>query len=106
LKWREAGHRFEAKPGVIDSLAGEQFLANRSGRTTAKHRRISRDVRVPSAVGVLLGGVEEQEVREVRQLASDDPWVGGRDQFHRDRAACWRCHRARVELKWRTGVHE
>ena len=53
----------------------------------------------------LFGGIEEEEMREMREPASDGPRLRGRDEFHRQRAAGRRRHRDRVELEWRARVH-
>ncbi|MFM8272636.1 MAG: hypothetical protein ACKODX_09920 [Gemmata sp.] len=53
-----------------------------------------------------LGAVEEQEVRQVGELASDRPRVRRGHEFDRQRAAGGRLHWHRVELEWRAGVHE
>jgi len=48
---------------------------------------------------VAVGGVEEEEVREVGEAAGDVPRVRGRDQLDDQRPADWRRKRDRLELE-------
>lgn len=80
-------------------------FAARAEEPVEPRPRVRSDIRVAAAFALALGGVEEQEVREVGQAAGDNPRVRGGHQLDRQRAVGWRPHWHRLEPECRARVH-
>lgn len=96
--------RASRAPERVERQAGAGARA-RAVVVAERALRQRRDVRIPAAVGVLLGAVEEQQVGEVCELPRDGPGLRRGHQFDRQRPVRRRLHRHRVEREWRACVH-